>query len=186
MDRPTDEELLGDYRTSHDLKVLGTLFDRYLELVYGLCLRYLGQDASAQDAVMGIFEALINKAAAHEVREFRPWLYVLARNYCLMELRRLKRKPEESIDPADMQSLDLEHPDDEGRDKEERLAVLNECMDSLNAEQKDCVSRFYLAGMSYKEIAEEKDLPLGKVRSHIQNGRRMLKLCVESREKAAN
>ncbi len=180
----SDRELLNNYRDTRDLQVLGQLYDRYLELIYGVCLRYLGREDRAEDAVMAIFEELVSKAAEHEVREFRPWLYVLTRNYCLMELRRENRNPEKSIDPSDMQSLDLAHPEDEDADQNERMAALRDCIEALSDDQKDCINRFYLQGMSYKEIADEKNLSLGRVRSHIQNGRRMLKICVEGHENA--
>jgi RNA polymerase sigma-70 factor (ECF subfamily) len=57
----SDTELVLAYRQSGDLKVLGELYQRYMELVYGVCLKYLKEPELAQDAVMQIFEELVSK-----------------------------------------------------------------------------------------------------------------------------
>jgi RNA polymerase sigma factor (sigma-70 family) len=176
----SDEELLQRYCRQGDMEALGLVYQRYMELVYGVCLKYLQNEAEAEDAVMSIFEELAAKAAKSEVREFRPWLYVLAKNHCLMALRKAGRHFLQSSDPALMQSADLWHPDTEG-DEEAVLARLQKCMEQLSAQQKRCVDLFYLQGKSYKDIADADGEEIGKVRSHIQNGRRNLKNCMENK-----
>nr|WP_290933238.1 hypothetical protein [Haliscomenobacter sp.] len=57
----TDEALLAHYQASGDLQVLGVLYSRYTELVYGVCLKYFKQEETAADAVMDIFEELVKK-----------------------------------------------------------------------------------------------------------------------------
>src|ERR1700743_3213923 len=79
-----DEDLLESYRAGGDLAVLGSLFERYMPLLLGVCLKYLKDEEAAKDAVVGIFEELIIKAKQHEIKQFRSWVYVLSRNYCLM------------------------------------------------------------------------------------------------------
>ena len=86
-DAPTDSELAAAYRQSSDLKILARLYQRYLDLLYGVCLKYLGEREAARDAVMEIFEELSQKLLKHEVTHFKGWLYTLARNHCLMQLR---------------------------------------------------------------------------------------------------
>ena len=90
-DEANDDALLNSYRQSGDLAALGKLYEKYISLVYGVCLKYLKDEEQAKDAVMGIFEELVTKAKQHEVKQFRGWVYVLARNYCLMELRTGKK-----------------------------------------------------------------------------------------------
>jgi len=85
---------------SGDLQVLGVLYSGYTELVYGVCLKYFKQEEQASDAVMDIFEELIQKAKKHEVDKFRPWLYVLAKNHCLMRLRKAGQNLTVSFDPV--------------------------------------------------------------------------------------
>src|ERR1700739_2265499 len=114
-----DEALVESYRNSGDLAVLGSLFERYMPLVYGVCLKYLKDEEAAKDAVMGIFEELIIKVKQHEVKQFRSWVYVLSRNYCLMQLRTGKKMEEISLDEV-MEFTPFLHPEEMGG-KEEAL-----------------------------------------------------------------
>lgn len=173
----SDEELLQQHRSGKDLEALGLLYERYVELVYGVCLKYLKDESEAEDAVMAIFEELVEKSQKSEVREFRPWLYVLAKNHCLMALRKAGRNFTVTADPALMQSDAFWHPDREGMD-EELSAQLAKCMEQLPPQQKRCIDLFYLQGKSYKDIAGTQGEDVGMVRSHIQNGRRNLKKCM--------
>ena len=187
----TDEQLAARFRESGDPDVLGELYGRYLDLVYGLCLQYLRDGGRAEDAAMDIYEQLHGKLRAHEVTHFRPWLYRLARNHCLMILRRsASQLSRDSVsvptyagaDVGDMQIGDLLHQDgveDEVLARERSLEALEACREALSEDQGACIRRFYLEGASYAEIAEERGLAVGKVRSHLQNGRRNLKKCVE-------
>ncbi|MEM6378530.1 MAG: sigma-70 family RNA polymerase sigma factor [Bacteroidota bacterium] len=163
------------------MEALGKLFDRYLEMLYGVCLKYLKSPEAAEDAVMNIFEQLPTKLNKHEVKDFRPWVYVLAKNHCLMELRKKQRII--PVAPELMQSDEVVHPIFEQPEdgKEFQLQQLESCMEELPLKQKTCVDLFYLQGLSYKEIATQKDLSVGTVRSNIQNGRRNLKNCIEAK-----
>lgn len=174
----SDEELLSLYRSGGDMEVLGRLYERYVELVYGVCLKYFKNETEAEDAVMAIFEEIIEKCKTQEVRQFRPWLYVTARNHCLMALRKAGRNFTVSSDPALMQSGEFWHPDT-GEADEQTLPALGKCMEQLPPQQKLCIDLFYLQGKSYKDIAAAQGEEVGKVRSNIQNGRRNLKMCLE-------
>jgi RNA polymerase sigma-70 factor (ECF subfamily) len=175
----SDNELLQRYQTEGDLHWLGLLFERYAPLVYGVCLKYLKDEQAAEDASMGVFESLIEKARKHEVHNFKSWLHVLTKNYCLMQLRKRKRQEEETFAPELMYSLDKRHHTIEWEEENVETDKLKHCMDTLPADQKACIEAFYLEGHTYKEIAAFRDEQLGKVRSYIQNGRRNLRLCME-------
>ncbi|MEZ5042360.1 MAG: sigma-70 family RNA polymerase sigma factor [Saprospiraceae bacterium] len=176
----SDEELLSQYCDKADMAALGQLYDRYLELVYGLCLKYLKEEAKAEDAVMNIFEELTQKAAKHDIKQFRSWLYVLAKNFCLMQLRKENKQFQLSYDSDFMQSEAFLHPMDEVVEGDERENKLQGCLDQLSDEQKQCINLFYYQGKSYKEIADMKTEEVGRIRSHIQNGRRNLRICLEA------
>jgi RNA polymerase sigma factor (sigma-70 family) len=176
---PDDEKLLDDYRTSGDIAVLGKLFERYMSLLYGVCLKYLDDAETAQDAVMGVFEELITKARQHEVKQFRGWLYVLARNYCLMQLRSGKKMDTVTLDEVVENKLFL-HPDE--RYDESYMKILEKCMDKLPAKQKQSIDLFYLQEKCYKEIAETTGFSFNDVKSYIQNGKRNLKICMEKKK----
>lgn len=173
-----DKELVNLFRTSGNMEVLAVLFQRYMDLLYGVCLKYLKQPETAKDAVMQIFEELIAKLPKHEVENFKSWLYTLAKNYCLMQLRTPKNLKTTEFNPDSMQ-LEEEMHLNGIQLKEENLQKLERCLETLSAEQKKAVELFYLQNKCYKEIAEVTGIEWNKVRSFIQNGRRNLKICME-------
>ena len=176
-----DQELVADYQRSKDLAVLGALYQRYMDLVYAVCLKYLKEPETAKDAVMAIFEELAQKLHKHQVTHFKGWLYTLARNHCLMQLRSAKRIKTNELDPERMQMTDDLHLK-EVWEKEGQLNGLSKCLDTLSQEQKTTIELFYLQNKSYKEIEGLTGLDGNKVRSTIQNGRRNLKICMEKNE----
>jgi RNA polymerase sigma-70 factor (ECF subfamily) len=181
-DNPGDQELVAAYQLSLDLKILAQLYQRYLDLLYGVCLKYLGEPELAKDAVMDIFEELAQKLHKHEVAYFRGWLYTLAKNHCLMKLRSSSRLKVSTFDPDHVYTAEELHLNDR-MEKEEQLGRLSKCIETLSADQRTVVELFYLQNKCYKEIETITGLQWNKVRSHIQNGRRNLKICMEQQEK---
>ena len=175
-DEAGDEALVSRYKTSGNLDLLGSLYQKYVPLVYGVCLKYLKDEETSKDAVMGIFEELVAKVRQHEVKQFRGWLYVLTRNYCLMQLRQEKKRDEVPVDEV-MEIDIISHHDT--KYSEEYLKILERCMQKLPANQQQSVSLFYLNEKCYKEIAETTGFTLNEVKSYIQNGKRNLKICIE-------
>ena len=180
-----DSELLKKYLSTGNLELLGTLYNRYIHLVYGVCLKYFKDREKSKDAVNEIFEKLIKEVSRFEIQNFRSWLYVLVKNHCLMEIRRArneqKRFDQFSHDRF-MESVDIRHPIDEERDDalEERLI---KCMEKLKQEQYSCIRLFYYENCCYKEIAGKLGIEEKKVKSYIQNGKRNLKICLEQNRK---
>ena len=166
------------YQQNGDLQVLAGLYQRYMELVYGVCLKYLQDNETAKDAVMQVFEELVQKLKKHEIDNFKSWLYTLAKNYCLMQLRSQKNKKTVSISPELMQNDEELHLNG-ALQKEAEFKKLERCLQTLSAEQQQTVELFYLQQNCYNEIVEKTGLDWKKVRSLIQNGRRNLKICME-------
>jgi RNA polymerase sigma-70 factor (ECF subfamily) len=171
-----DESLVSAYRSSGDLALLGKLYEKYMPLVYGICLKYLQNEEQSKDAVMQIFEELVDKVSRHDIKQFRSWLYVLSRNYCLMQLRSAKKMEVVNVDDV-MESAFVLHPED--ADKEEYLLSMERCMKRLIATQRESIDLFYLQEKCYKDIAEQTGYTLNEVKSFIQNGKRNLKICME-------
>jgi len=184
----TDSELVSLYKKTNDLKVLGQLYQRYMDLVYGVCLKYLHESERAKDAVMHIFEELIVKLKKHEVENFKSWLYQLAKNHCLMQLRSPRNLKTIELPGSLMQSEENVHLDGvfdgtpSALDKEENFQRLEFCLATLSEDQRKAVQLFYIEGKCYNEIVELMGQEWGQVRSYIQNGRRNLKICMDKKE----
>ncbi len=177
----SDAELIQRYKTSGDLALVGLLFDRYMTLVYGVCLKYLKHREESRDAVMQIFEKLIVSLKEHEINHFKSWLYATSRNHCLMALRARKGKNFEEISTFFMENELSLHLQDEP-EIETNLTKLEKCIEHLVSEQKTCVTLFYMDQKCYKEIVQITGFDDNKVKSYIQNGKRNLKLCMEGND----
>ncbi len=156
-----------------------------MHLVYGVCLKYFHDREKSKDAVMQIFEALPEKLLRHEVREFRPWLYVITRNHCLMQLRSDKSLGEKqkvfAIEQVFIMENETElHPVDE--DASQTDDELRDCIERLGTEQKACILMFYYKNKCYRDIAANLEMDEKKVKSHLQNGKRNLKNCLEQKK----
>ena len=169
---------MAAYRDSGDMKVLGELYQRYMDLVYGVCLKYVKEPEDAQDCVLNIFEELVTKLRRHEVENFRAWIHQVAKNHCLMRLRSEKGKTAVNLDVGIMQSEESLHLNG-ALEKEEHFRQLEFCLGQLNEEQRRGIELFYLEGKCYNEIVEITGIEWNKVRSLIQNGRRNLKICMD-------
>jgi RNA polymerase sigma factor (sigma-70 family) len=174
-------ELVSAFKESSDPLYLSQLYQRYMELVFGVCLKYFKDTERSKDAVMDIYEILNLKLKQHEVTNFRGWLHVLARNYCLMQLRSPRNLKITELNADFMQNKEIAHPDSEQAIKEENLSKLERCIGTLPKEQQEMIELFYLQQKCYNEIAALTGAEWNKVRSHIQNGRRNLKICMESK-----
>ena len=174
----SDAELVLLYRQSGDLKILGELYQRYMDLVYGVCLKYFKDPDQAQDGVMQIFEELVLKLKKHEVDNFRGWLHQVAKNHCLMQLRTPKNLKTVELPATLMQNEEEVHLNGV-MEKEENFQKLENCLASLSEEQRLMIKLFYLEGKCYNEIVEITGKAWNHVRSAIQNGRRNLKLCMD-------
>ncbi len=179
-DELSDQELLSRYQKNGDIKLVGILYDRYAHLVYGVCLKYLQNREESKDAVMQIFEKVIEELKSREVHNMNSWLYVVSRNFCLMEIRRRKKTIDisEAIEKNEnfiMESVDEMNPIEEQLDD----IKLKECLEALTSEQKRCIKLFYYKEMCYKEISELTNYDIKKVKSYMQNGKRNLKNCMD-------
>lgn len=169
----SDEELVVAYKKSDDKEPLGVLFKRYAPQILGVCIKYLESKEHAKDAVSEIFEKLLRDLKKHEITNFKPWLFTVARNYCLMELRTRK-----AMDVKE--NISLAHSDDfdDVQFNEEQLVLLEKHIRELDPDQRACIELFYLRELCYKEVCEITGFDMNKVKSYIQNGKRNLKIAM--------
>lgn len=173
----TDKELLNLYHSSNENKWIGILLQRYTLLLFGICFKYLKNEEAAKDAVQQIFLHAIAEIKKYEITYFKSWIYVLARNYCLMQLR--KKNVYIEITDSHVDENDTKYNIEKLLEKEETLNLLEKALQQLNQEQKTCLSLFYLQKKTYQQVAEATGYSLLQVKSFIQNGKRNLKLLIQ-------
>lgn len=182
----SDAELITKYRYSYDSSYVGELFQRYTHLVFGVCMKYLKNPDESKDAVMDIFEKVLTDLKKHDVDNFKSWIYSVARNHCLMKLRK-----ENSLSPHKQgyENFMKEFMENgtplhlENEEEFERLRIkLTSGISQLNDEQKECVKLFYLEEKSYQDISDKTGYSMKQVKSYLQNGKRNLKIYLERNE----
>jgi RNA polymerase sigma-70 factor (ECF subfamily) len=180
----SDQELLERYYSSQDNQWLGILLERYTLLLLGVCMKYLKNEEEAKDSVQQVFLKTITELHKYRVEYFKSWLYMVAKNHCLMKLR-----DKQSKQPAELKEQMAVVTEEENSkaihiEKERQLQLMTESLWELNKEQKQCVTLFYLEKKSYQEIAHDTGFTLMQVKSYIQNGKRNLKLLLEEKLKS--
>lgn len=175
----TDTELLDNFQSSKDNQWLGIVLQRYTLLLLGVCMKYLRNEEAAKDAVQQIFLKSLKEMENYRVHYVKSWLYMVARNHCLMLLR---NKPIVLPIEDNTQLSAMESTHEEVLEKEVTLTQLEQSLEELNPEQKTCVTLFYLQKKSYQEITELTGFSLLQVKSYLQNGKRNLKLLVEKKK----
>jgi RNA polymerase sigma-70 factor (ECF subfamily) len=183
----SDQLLLQRYRENGDNECAGILLKRYSLLVFGVCMKYLKNSTDAKDATQQVFEKAILEAQKYDIPYFKSWIYSVARNHCLMQLRSASTKP---------RILD-EYPEDLTSDAVSdheitlnALSIENEessllhAIDELSKEQSACIRLFYLKKLSYQEIQKTTGFNFHQVKSYIQNGKRNLRIILEKKYKS--
>ena len=178
----TDGQLLEKYRQDGKTVWLGELYNRYSHLVFGLCLKYLKDDENAKDAVLAIFEKLIIDLKSREVATFQHWLYAVSRNYCLEVIRVRGRDDKRKVVYHYEYAVNMKEEIDVlslAEMKELGLTKLEYAIERLSEDQKKCVQLFYLNEKSYREITETTGYSINEVKTHLQNGRRNLRILLK-------
>ena len=177
----TDKELLAKYHADHDSDWLGILLQRYTLLLLGVCMKYLKNEEEAKDSVQQIFLKVIQELQKYKVEYFKSWLYMVAKNHCLMKLRdrqskipvelteKLMAAPEQTTDWQALMQNDL------------TMEMMETSLKELNPEQQQCVILFYLEKKSYQEITVMTGFSILQVKSFIQNGKRNLRILIEKK-----
>lgn len=169
----SDEELLQLYRHSGDNIWLGHLLQRYTILLLGIAMKYLNEKNAAYDAVQQIFLKSLSQLPAGEIGNFKGWLYILMRNHCLQIIRDKKHfAATEALDYVPADNLDIESL----QKQEVDLKRLQVALTQLPEAQRRCIDAFYLEHKSYQQIMAECGFSFAEVKSHIQNGKRRLRI----------
>jgi RNA polymerase sigma-70 factor (ECF subfamily) len=174
----SDNELLENFYRDHNNEWLGILLPRYTLLLLGVCMKYLKNEEDAKDCVQQIFLKIINELHKYKVEYFKSWIYMIAKNHCLMKLRN-KGKLSTELNEHLISVQDETEEKISYVEKDVLLARMMEAIEKLNEEQKQCVSLFYLHKKSYSQVADITGFTIMQVKSYIQNGKRNLKMMME-------
>ena len=173
-----DQQLLQNFYADKNNEWLGILLQRYTLLLLGVCMKYLKNEEEAKDSVQQVFLKAITELHKYKVNYFKSWLYMVAKNHCLMKLR------DKGKQAVEINELLLATPDETGDEKDlvakdTVLTQMEMALQQLNTEQQQCVTLFYLHKKSYLEISAQTGFSLLQVKSNIQNGKRNLKIMLE-------
>lgn len=175
----TDQELLEQFYADHENEWLGILLQRYTLLLLGVCMKYLKNEEEAKDSVQQIFLKVIQELHKYKVEYFKSWLYMVAKNHCLMKLRDKQGKYKVEID--DRQFVQPETDKQALMQNDLTLELMERSLKELHTEQQQCVTLFYLQKKSYQQISQETGYSMLQVKSYIQNGKRNLKILIENK-----
>ncbi len=173
-----DQELLQRYYSDNSNEWLGILLQRYTMLLLGVCMKYLKNEEDAKDSVQQVFVKVISDLPKYKVEFFKSWLYMVAKNHCLMKLRD-KGKHVSEINEQQMSAPEEADDIKFAKEKEVSLSNMEQALQQLNPEQNVCVTLFYLEKQSYQQIAGRTGFSTMQVKSHIQNGKRNLRILMQ-------
>ncbi len=176
----TDQELLEKFYSNKEKKWLGVLLERYTLLLLGVCMKYLRDEDLARDSVQQIFLKTVTELEKYRVEYFKSWIYMVAKNHCLMLLR--DKPGKHTIEFQEKHAEAGTMPDYRQLAEDDRLYdLLADALKELNTEQQQCVTLFYLEKKSYQQISEHTGYTMMQVKSHIQNGKRNLKIIIDKK-----
>jgi RNA polymerase sigma-70 factor (ECF subfamily) len=182
FDHITDSQLLEIFYADNNQKWIGLLLERYTLLLLGLCMKYLKNEEEAKDCVQQIFLKVLTEVPKYKVEYFKSWLYMVAKNQCLMKLRGRGTKEMKELSEHIVAEEDANK--DVLSENELTYHFLEEALNEISEEQRVCVTLFYLQKASYTQISERTGYSLLQVKSYIQNGKRNLKLLLQKKLKA--
>lgn len=178
----TDAELLERFYADRDPEWVGILLERYTLLLLGVCMKYLKDETEARDCVQQILLKVLTEVSKYRIDYFKSWLYMVAKNHCLMRLREKGQKGVQEL-REEMEGSVVDQPAGETLFDDGVYDHLEEALQELGPEQRQCVILFYLKKNSYQQVAEKTGYSLLQVKSYIQNGKRNLRILLEKKLK---
>ena len=173
----TDEQLLGDYLDGHR-PAFRALMERYSQELVHFLTRFLGSRAAAEDVFQETFLQIHQSAETFDTsRRFKPWLFTIAANKARDHHRRNTRRQAMSLSATigdegegqryvDLLEADLPSPDEPIADAE-RSRLVRGAIDSMPVHLREILLMSYFQRMSYNQIADSLEIPLGTVKSRL-------------------
>ncbi|MCS6886629.1 RNA polymerase sigma factor [Chloroflexus sp.] len=172
------DEALMELVASGDSAALAQLYDRHARVVYGLALRMLGAAEPAEEVVQETFWRIWKRAATFQANSaFLPWMFGIARNLCIDELRRRQVRPIATGNHEDLLAAlpDQQQNVEQSTIEIERRRLITNALADLPADQREVIELAYFSGLSQREIADHLQSPLGTIKTRIRLGLQKLK-----------
>lgn len=164
-----------------DKQAFGEIIDRYRSKVFSLLRKMLGYSEDTQDIAQEVFLKAYNHLPEYDPkRSFSAWLYRIAANRCLDELRKRKRTP--SITGIDFEPVYGDTPETVYLQKE-RFNAIQEQIDALDKDYRAVFVMRYLQFLSYQEIGERLAIPVSTVQMRLYRARKKLRECISDLER---
>jgi RNA polymerase sigma-70 factor (ECF subfamily) len=167
----SDEQIVRQFVESRDAACFAELFARHRKRIYFACRAFFENGSAAEDATQETFLRAFQNIHRFQEGNFCAWLMRIAKNVCIDQWR--KQRPEVGSEESQMETLPAGGALDERADLRIAVQKLREEMEALTSDQRRCLE-MAIEGYSYDETAARTGLPIKAVKSHIQNGRRML------------
>lgn len=185
VSQPTDEQLLQDYRNG-DVEAFRTLISRHQEDLLRFLIRLTGDRQAADDIFQETFlQVHISADTFDPARRFKPWLFTIAANKARDMLRKRVRRQEVDISApvnrggrgggdeggqtfVDLMEVDIPPPE-EGLESRERDQLVQQAIDRMPLPLREILLLAYFQRLSYAQIAEELQIPLGTVKSRLHS-----------------
>jgi RNA polymerase sigma-70 factor (ECF subfamily) len=172
-----DNDLLLKYKKTKSKSIIEEIFNRYAQLIYGVCLKYSNNNLVCKDVLISIIEILIKEAAVKEIKNLKSWLYVVTRNECFKYNKELNKT--DSFEQCNKEFY--YETKEEAKENMISDEALLDGINELKEEQKICLNLFYFEKKSYNEISEITNFKVKKVKSYIQNAKRNLKIILSKK-----
>ena len=170
-------------RSNDDAEAFAELVNKWQGSIQRLCVRMLGDSHRGEDLAQEAFARLYAKRADYQpAARFSTYLWRVAMNLCYDELRRLKRRPENSLESFDTEEpfslLDAhaaveETPESEIQNREQ-AELVREALQKLPEHYRAVVVLRHYEDLKFREIADVLDIPEGTVKSRMAEGLQQL------------
>lgn len=178
VDERTDEYLLQMYRKTGASIYFEELYDRYIPLVYGVCLKYLENIEQAQNATIRIFEDLLLKIQSLDIVSFGSWLNSVTKKHCIDVLKSQKTESLVDLDES-VEQINISLTEYEANENYE--SAVEHCKTELEEKERTILESFCFENMSYADISKSLNMDVKDVKSQVINIQRNFKSCIQKR-----